>query len=139
MRKAFSLLEIMVVVLIIGLLSSLVVPGLVGKSEEAKRKLTCVNMQSVSELLDMFKLDNGVYPDTEDGLAALKKNPNPEKYTNYATNAYAEAKSKLKDPWQRDFIYINDEGNINLLSLGADGQEGGSGGDADMKLSACKF
>lgn len=138
MTKAFSLLEIMVVVLIIGLLSAVIVPNLVGKSTEAKVKLTCVNMQNVSELLDMFKMDNGVYPETEEGLEALKSNPNPEKYTNYASSGYV-GKKKLVDSWKQKLIYINDDGDIDLLSFGGDKQEGGEDGDADIMLSECKF
>ena len=64
-RKAFSLLELLVVILILGILAAFVAPNLIGKGEQAKRDLVCVQMSSTGQALDMFKLDNGVYPETE--------------------------------------------------------------------------
>ncbi|MDD5117924.1 MAG: type II secretion system protein GspG, partial [Sulfuricurvum sp.] len=70
-RNAFTLIEIMVVIIILGLLAAFVIPNITGKSEEAKQKLVCVQMKSLSEGLKMFKIDNGSYPTTEEGIAAL--------------------------------------------------------------------
>ena len=83
MRKAFSLIEVMIVVVILGFIASLVVPNLVGQSEKAKEKLVCVQMKSLKDSLDSFKINEGSYPSTTDGLKALVNNPNPEKYKDY--------------------------------------------------------
>jgi len=137
-RYAFSLLELMIVIVILGLLSALVLPNLLGKAEQAKSKLVCIQMQQIAEALKSFRFDNGQYPTTEEGLAALLHNPDPEKYTNYADGGYLEDKKLPKDPWKHPYVYVNDDGDINLISLGADGKEGGEGGAADITLKSCK-
>jgi general secretion pathway protein G len=138
-KKAFSLIEIMIVIIILGLLASVVMPDLVGKAGEAKQKLVCVQMKNVSEALKMFKLDNGLYPDTEEGLDALIQNPDEEKYPNYASKPYFEESKMPKDPWKRKFIYLkNEDGFFEIISLGADGREGGDGEEKDTKYSECK-
>jgi general secretion pathway protein G len=135
MKKAFSLLELLVVILILGLLAAFVVPNLIGAGEKAKRDLVCSQMGSISQALKMFKLDNGMYPSTEEGLAALLQNPDADKYPNYSTNPYLE---KLpKDSWKTPFVYVNEEGNFELISLGADRQEGGEAEAADIRFSQC--
>lgn len=135
MKKAFSLMELMVVIIILGLLASLVMPNIIGKGEQAKQKLVCVQMESITNSLQMFKMDNGVYPDTEEGLAALVNNPDEEKYPSYASG-YLE---KLPlDPWKHPYIYIKDENNgFDIMSLGADGKEGGTEENKDLRLSTC--
>jgi general secretion pathway protein G len=139
MRKAFSLIELMIVIVILGLLAAMVMPSLTGKGEEAKQKLVCVQMKSIyNGALDMFKIDNGTYPTTEEGLQALTHNPDPQKYPNYSTNGYFKDNKLPKDSWGNDFIYINDGGNIEIISLGADRKEGGTNEAADIKLSECK-
>ena len=138
-RNAFSLMELMIVIIILGLLASLVLPNLMGKGEEAKRKLVCVQMKGVGETLKMFKLDNGVYPSTEEGLEALLKNPSEEDYPSYAPSAYLEGKNIPKDSWKKEFIYINNDGDYDLISLGADRKEGGKDGAKDIRFSECKF
>lgn len=137
-KKAFSLMEIMIVIIILGLLAAVVMPNLVGKSEEAKQKLVCIQMKSISEALKMFKLDNGIYPETEEGIKSLYHNPDASKYPNYSSKAYLDEDSTLKDPWKRDFIYLNDEGKFDIISLGADGQEGGNDEGKDIKYSECR-
>ena len=139
MRKGFSLIELMIVIVILGLLASIVMPSLTKRGEEAKRKLACVQMKSIyNGALDMFKIDNGVYPSTEEGLKALTKNPDPQKYPNYSKSGYFKDNKLPKDSWGNNFIYINDDGKIQLISLGADKKEGGKGETADIKLSECK-
>lgn len=138
-RAGFSLIEIMIVIIILGLLASVVMPNLIGKSEEAKQKLVCIQMKNVSEALKMFKLDNGSYPDTEEGLDALIKNPSEEKYPNYSKTGYFEETSMPKDPWKRKFIYVKEEsGDYNVISLGADGKENGIDEDKDIRFSECQ-
>jgi general secretion pathway protein G len=137
MKKAFSLMELMIVIIILGLLASLVLPNLIGKSEEAKQKLVCVQMQSIAQALKMFKLDNGNYPDTEEGLKALVKNPDPEKYPNYSPKGYFSNGQLPKDPWGHPFIYVKTEDGFNLISLGADGKEGGKNENKDISYEDC--
>jgi general secretion pathway protein G len=140
MRRGFSLIELMIVIVILGLLAAMVVPNLVGKGEEAKGKLVCVNMKSLyNGPLDMFKLDNGMYPSTSEGLKALATNPDEEKYPNYSKKGYLKDGKIPKDPLGTNFIYINDDaGNVELMSLGADKKEGGTDEYADLKMSECK-
>ncbi len=117
-RKAFSLMELMVVIIILGLLASFVLPSLTGKSEEAKIKITCVQMKSISQSLKMYKIDNSSYPSTEEGLPL----------------DYFEDKKLPKDSWGNNYIYTNDEDIFDLISFGGDNKEGG---DDDIRYSTC--
>lgn len=138
-RNAFSLIELMIVIVILGLLAAMVMPSLTGKGEEAKRKLVCVQMKSIyNSSLDMFKIDNSVYPSTSEGLEALTKNPDSEQYTSYSPSGYFKDGKIPKDSWGKPFIYINDEGSIELISLGADKKEGGKDEAKDIRMSECK-
>ncbi len=137
MKKAFSLMELMIVIIILGLLAALVMPNLIGKSEQAKQNLVCVQMKSIKNALDMFKLDNGSYPDQEMGLDALIKNPNPENFPNYATSGYFENGILPKDPWKSPYIYVQTEEGINMISLGADRKEGGTKENKDITYADC--
>ena len=138
-KKAFSLIELMIVIVILGLLAAMVMPSLTGKGEEAKRNLVCVQMKSIySGALDMFKINNSMYPSTEEGLEALVKNPDEEKYPNYSSSGYFKDSKMPKDSWGNNFVYINDEGSVELISLGGDRKEGGKDEAADIKMSECK-
>jgi len=136
MKKGFSLLELLVVILILGILASFVVPNLIGAGEKAKRDLVCTQMSSIAQALKMFKLDNGTYPDTEEGLQALLHNPDSDKYPNYSSTPYLE---KLpKDSWRHPFVYLKKGQGFDLVSLGADRKEGGKGEGADIYYSQCQ-
>ena len=138
-RAGFSLIELMIVIVILGLLAAMVMPSLTGKGEEAKRDLVCVQMKSLyNGALDMFKLNNSLYPSTEEGLEALTANPDEEKYPNYSKSGYLKDNKLPKDSWGNDFVYINDDGIIEIISLGADRKEGGKNEAADIKMSECK-
>ncbi|MDP2851297.1 MAG: type II secretion system major pseudopilin GspG [Sulfuricurvum sp.] len=137
-NKGFTLIELMVVIMILGLLAAFVIPNITGKSGEAKQKLVCIQMKSLNESLKMFKIDNGEYPTTEEGLSALILNPNPDTYTSYASSAYIEGKNLPKDPWNKPYLYLNVEGAVELISLGSDGKEGGSEEEKDHLLSQCR-
>ena len=137
MRNAFSLMELMIVIIILGLLAALVMPNLMGKSEQAKQNLVCVQMKSIKNALDMFKLDNGSYPDQEQGLEALVNNPDPERFVNYAPSGYFENGIIPKDPWKSPYIYLLGESGINLISLGADRKEGGKDENKDITYADC--
>ena len=136
MRKGFSLIEIMIVIIILGLLAGLVLPNLLGQSEQAKRKIVCIQMQSVHDALKNFKLQNGMYPTTEEGIGALVTNPDEEKYKSYPDGGFLDGKQP-RDPWKNPYIYTNDESVIDILSLGADGKEGGSAEATDISMSSC--
>jgi len=82
-------MELMIVIVILGLLAGLIVPNLMESADKAKRDLVCVQMQIVSGVLDRFKLDNGTYPTTEEGLQALIANPSEEDYPSYGDQGYA--------------------------------------------------
>ncbi len=137
MRKAFSLIEIMIVIIIIGLLAGLVLPNLLGQGEQAKRKIVCIQMKSIKDALKSFKMQNGTYPTTEEGIAALVTNPDPEKYKSFPDGGFLDGKKPL-DPWSNPYIYTNDDGKIEIISLGADGKEGGSKENADISMSQCE-
>ena len=118
----------MIVIVILGLLAAMVLPSLTGKGEEAKRDLVCVQMKSIYDgALDMYKIKHSVYPSTEEGLAALTKN-----------DEYFKDGKMPKDSWGNEFIYLNNDGKVELISLGADKKEGGKGAAADIRLSQCK-
>ena len=128
MRRGFSLIELMIVIVILGLLAAMVMPSLTGKGEEAKRNLVCVQMKSIYDgALDMYKIKNSVYPSTEEGLKALTQ-----------TDEYFKDGKMPKDSWGQEFIYINNDGKVELISLGADKKEGGEGEGKDIKMSECK-
>lgn len=135
-RGAFSLLELLVVILILGILASLVVPRLIEKGGQAQRDLVCVQMNSIGQGLKMFKLDNGAYPDTEEGLSALISNPDSDKYPNYSGSGYLE--TNPQDSWKNSFQYLKNEDSFELISFGADRKEGGSGDGEDIFYSKCK-
>ncbi|MFW6307322.1 MAG: type II secretion system major pseudopilin GspG [Campylobacterales bacterium] len=137
-RGGFSLIELMVVIVILGLLAAIVVPNLVGKSDDAKVKLTTVQMKQLEEALNMFRLDNGRYPTTEEGLEILIEKPEDLDLPNYARGGYLGGKSVPKDPWANEYLYFKDGSGFEIISLGADGEEGGEEIDADIKYSDSK-
>ena len=138
MTKAFSLIELMIVIIILGLLASLVMPNLIGQSEQAKIKLTCVQMHSLSNAVKSFKIANGSYPTTSEGLKALISNPDSSVYTSYPSGGFIDGKKLPTDPWKNPYIYIKTTGSFDVISLGADKKEGGSNEDGDIKLSSCE-
>ena len=134
-KRAFTLLELLVVILILGLLAAFVVPNIIGAGDKAKRDLVCSQMSSISSALDMFKMDNGMYPDTEEGLKALVSNPDADKYPAYSTKPYM--KRVPKDSWGQPIQYVKNGNSFELISFGADRKEGGEGDGADIKYSQC--
>jgi general secretion pathway protein G len=134
--KGFTLLEVIVVVFILSLLAAIVAPRFMGRTEDAKIAEAKVQIKNFETALKLFKLDNGFYPTTEQGLEALIEKPSvgriPE---NYREGGYLEQKKIPLDPWGNPYIYISPgiQGDFDIISLGADGQEGGEGNDADIK------
>ena len=132
--RGFTLIEIMVVLIIIGLLAGIVVPKLMGRTEEAKRTKTAVQIKNLQSSLDLYKLDSGVYPSTDQGLQALVEKPAVgEIPNNWKEGGYID---KIpKDPWGSNYVYISPggHGDYDLYSYGADGEEGGEGRNADIQ------
>lgn len=130
-QKGFTLLEILVVVMILGLLISLAAPRILGRTDEARVTKAMADIKAVETALGMYKLDSGVYPTTEQGLQALVEPPTsgPEP-RNWRAEGYLERVPL--DPWDREFLYASDGRTYVILSMGADGEEGGDGVDADL-------
>jgi general secretion pathway protein G len=132
-RKGFTLVEVLVVVVILGLLAALVVPRVVGRGEEAKRTAAAVQIREIEQALEMYRLDSSLYPSTAQGLEALVSKPSiPPEPRKYREGGYLR---KLPaDPWGSPFVYRRpgDHGEYDLFSLGADGEEGGDGPGKDI-------
>jgi len=134
-EQGFTLIELMVVLVIIGILAGLVVPRFMDKPEEARRTKAAIQIQSIEQALKLYKLDNGKYPTTEQGLRALVEPPATGNLAKkWRTGGYLEKGTVPKDPWDNDFVYISPglHGDYDLSSHGADGQAGGEGFDADI-------
>ena len=131
-QSGFTLLEVMVVVVILGVLASFVVPNLLGNKEKADQQKAITDIVALENALDMYKLDNSVYPTTDQGLDALVSKPSSPEPRNYRDGGYI--KHLPNDPWGNDYQYLSpgDNGTIDIFTLGADGQEGGEGIDADI-------
>ena len=132
--SGFTLIEIMVVVVIIGILGALFVPNIVGRGDQARVTAVHNDLRSIGSTLDLYRLDNSHYPSTDQGLEALAERPDgfPEP-KNYPPSGYV--KKVPTDQWGNDFIYISDGDQFELYSLGADGAEGGDGLNQDIYLS----
>ncbi|WP_104400187.1 type II secretion system major pseudopilin GspG [Vibrio penaeicida] len=132
-QSGFTLLEVMVVVVILGILASFVVPNLLGNKETADQQKAITDIVALENALDMYKLDNSVYPSTDQGLEALVSKPSasPEP-RNYRDGGYI--RRLPNDPWGNEYQYLSpgDNGTIDIFTLGADGQEGGEGAQADI-------
>jgi general secretion pathway protein G len=129
--RGFTLVEIMVVVVILGILAVLVVPRVVGRTDEARITAARHDIAAIMQALKLYRLDNGRYPTTEQGLAALvtrsQSQPAPSNWKQYLDRV-------PKDPWGNAYQYLNPgvRGEIDVFTLGADSQPGGSGSDADI-------
>jgi general secretion pathway protein G len=134
--RGFTLIEIMVVVAIIAILAALVGPKIIGRSDDAKIESTKVQIRNFETGLKMYKLDNGVYPGTEQGLQALVAKPTtgaiPKKWKE---GGYLESSKVPQDAWGNDFVYLSPggHGDYDIYSLGADGVKGGEGKNADIE------
>ncbi|EJM41547.1 general secretion pathway protein G [Pseudomonas sp. GM33] len=135
-QRGFTLIEIMVVVVIIGVLGAIVVPQFMSRPDQAKVTAARIDIQAIATALEMYRLDNAHYPSTQQGLEALVKRPsglpaprgwNPQGYL----------KSMPVDPWNTPYQYLNPgvrstDGTYDLYSLGADGVAGGEGFAAEI-------
>ncbi len=132
-QRGFTLIEIMVVVVILGILAGIVVPRLLDRPEEARRTKAAVQIRSLEEALGMFKLDNGFYPSTEQGLKALVEKPSSGRVpSRFKEGGYI---NKVPvDPWGSPYLYLSPgaRGDFDLFSYGPDGESGGEGDNADI-------
>ena len=128
-EKGFSLIELLIVMVIMGLLAALVGPRMFGKVGKSKQNAARSQMALFETALDTYRLDVGKYPSTEQGLQALRTKPSDEEKWD---GPYLP-KSVPKDPWGHPYIYRRtDNGEVEMISLGADGTEGGEGEDKDI-------
>lgn len=132
-QRGFTLIEIMVVVVIVGILGALVVPNIMGRTGEARATAAKSDIQSISNALDLYKLDNHTYPSTDQGLEALVNKPSghPEP-KNWNSEGYLQRLPQ--DPWGNEYKYMSPgiQGAFDLYSLGADNREGGEGDAKDI-------
>jgi general secretion pathway protein G len=131
LRRGFTLLEVMVVVVILGILAALVVPKIISRPDEARAIAAKQDIASLMQALKLYRLDNQRYPTTEQGLQALVMRP-ASAAPNWKTGGYVERVPK--DPWGNAYQYLNPgvRGELDVFSMGADGASGGEGNDADI-------
>jgi len=134
--RGFSLIELMVVIVILGILAGLVMPRLMGRTDDAKLVKAKVDISALETGLKLYKLDNGEYPTTEEGLKALVEPPDKQGGSeNWKKGGYLEKRFVPKDPWGRKYIYLSPgtHGDYDIVSYGADGVPGGEGKNKDIK------
>ena len=134
-QKGFTLIELMIVIVIIGILATLLIPRIMERPEEARRIKAKMDIKTIESALKLYKIDSGTYPTTEQGLEALVKKPEtspvPKKWRE---GGYLEG-SVPNDPWGNPFYYTSpgsDGRDYEIISYGNDGQPGGTGRDADI-------
>ncbi len=135
-RGGFTLLEIIVVVFILSLLVAIVAPKIMGRTDDAKIADAKVQIKNFETALKLYKIDNGSYPATEQGLESLIEKPTTGQIPGkYRDGGYLEQKKIPLDPWGNPYIYVSPgvHGDFDILSYGGDGKEGGEGKDADIK------
>ncbi|MBN1958466.1 MAG: type II secretion system major pseudopilin GspG [Desulfuromonadales bacterium] len=132
-QYGFTLIEIMVVVVILGILAGIVVPRLLDEPEKARRTTAATQIRSFEEALGIFKLDNGFFPSTEQGLQALVEKPTIGRIPGRFKEGGYIKKIPL-DPWGQPYLYLapGAHGDYDLFSYGPDGESGGEGDDADI-------
>lgn len=132
-QSGFTLIEVMVVVVILGILASVVVPRIMDNPDKARIVKAKQDIRVLESSLDQYRLDNFSYPTTDQGLEALVSRPggSPEP-ANYPEHGYI--KKLPKDPWGSDYLYLSpgEHGEVDIYSLGADGAPGGTGSAADI-------
>jgi len=134
-EKGFTLIEIMVVIIILGILAMYVAPKLMGRPEEAKQVRAKMDIAALETALKLYKLDSGIYPGTEQGLLALVQRPEtgiiPKKWRQ---GGYLEKGKVPKDPWGNDYVYLSPglKGDFDIISYGADGVPGGENENKDI-------
>lgn len=133
---AFTLIELMVVIVILGILAAFIVPRISKRPEDAKVTKAKVEIANIGQALELYYLDNGMYPTTEQGLSALIEEPDSgDVPPNWKDGGYLAKKRMPVDPWGNPYIYVSpgiQNEDFDLYSLGKDGAEGGEGYNADI-------
>jgi len=132
-RAGFTLIEVLVVVAILGILAAIVVPRIMDRPDEAKRVAAKADIAAIVQALKLYRLDNGFYPTTDQGLGALVQRPTTQPVpSNWKQGGYLERVPK--DPWGGDYQFLSPgvHGEIDVFSLGADHASGGEGNGADI-------
>lgn len=131
LRRGFTLIELMVVLVIIGVLAALIVPNVLERADDARTMAARTDVNNLMQALKLYRLDNQRYPTAEQGLAALVAKPGSGPIP---PNWKAYVDKLPNDPWNRPYQYLNPglQGEVDVLSFGADGQPGGEGKDADV-------
>lgn len=133
--RGFTLIELMVVIVILGILAGLIIPRIMGRPEEAKRLKAQIQIESLETALKLYRLDNGMYPDTEQGLQALIEEPETGTLPkNWRKGGYLEKGRLPKDPWGNDFVYLSPgvHDDYDIMSYGSDGVPGGEDKNKDI-------
>ncbi|MBL8372813.1 MAG: type II secretion system major pseudopilin GspG [Burkholderiaceae bacterium] len=130
-RRGFTLIELMVVLVIIGVLAALIVPNVLDRADDARGTAARTDVNNIVQALKLYRLDNQRYPTSEQGLEALVRKPGA---TPIPGNWRPYLEKLPNDPWGRPYQYLNPgvKGEIDVMSLGADGKAGGEGNDADI-------
>jgi len=131
--RGFTLIEILVVIVILGILAGLIVPRIMDRPDQARVVAAKADIAAIMNALKLYRLDNGAYPSADQGLQALVKKPERgEIPRNWKPGGYLERLPK--DPWGTDYQYLNPglSGEVDVMSLGADGRPGGEGTAADI-------
>lgn len=134
--RGFTLIELLVVIAILGILAAIIAPKVIGRTDEAKVTEAKVQIRNLETALKMYKLDNGAYPGTEQGLEALVGKPSTGSIPkNWRQGGYLEKKKVPADPWGNPFVYVSPGVNddYDIISYGADGARGGERFDADIE------
>ena len=134
-NRGFSLIELMVVIIILGILAMYIGPKLMGRTDQAKEVQARVQIEGLETALKLYKLDNGVYPTTEQGLQALIETPDTGTVPkNWRKGGYLEKGKIPKDPWGNEFVYLSPgtQGDYDITSYGADGVPGGENENKDI-------
>jgi len=133
--KGFTLIELMVVIVILSVLAVWVAPKIMGRPDQAKQVKASVDIQGYETALKLYKLDNGSYPKTAQGLEALVTKPDTGKAPkNWRSGGYIDKGKIAKDPWGNEYIYLSPgvHGDFDMTSYGADGEPGGEEYDKDI-------
>lgn len=137
--RGFTLIELMIVVVIVGILATLLIPRIMDRPEEARRIKAKADIKSIESALKLYKLDSSNYPTTDQGLQALITKPDTSPIPNkWREGGYLEAKEVPKDPWGNIYYYSSpgsDGKDYLIISYGADGESGGDGKNADISSS----